>query len=676
MRPISPGFTRIPFAATLAFLLIAEPLIAATPALPPRQEKALHALNRLTFGPRPGDVARVESMGLDAWFEQQLNPASIDDSALDARLADYPAMQLPESELIRRYPGPAQIRQIVRQGEPLPSDPTLHAVYADAIAFYQMRQEEKAAKKPDDPDKAVPQSDLAPLDTASAHIEESFPQSQARAIIAQPPAQRFQTLLTLPAPDLARLRKSLTAPELAALADGLTPSQRETLQALPGSLRMIAAETLETRLLRDLDSNRQLEAVMTDFWLNHFNVYLKKNQQAPYQLSTYERETIRAHALGHFEDLLVATAESPAMLTYLDNARSIGPDSRAAQRIQRLPNAKASAGLNENYGRELMELHTLGVGGGYTQADVTQVAKVFTGWTIARPFQGGGFTFDERRHEPGTKLVLGHTIRESGQQEGLQVLHLLATSPATARFISTKLAVRFVSDDPPPTLVDKMTKTFLASNGDIKAVLRTMFHAPEFWPPQVYRAKVKTPLEFVVSAARAADIEVTNPLGLVQSLDKLGMPLYGMQTPNGYSWKQAEWVGTGALVSRMNFALTLAGDKLPGTRTQWSSLLADTGAKALPVSFDATSPVAPRERKLELLLLGEPVSDRTRATVLGQSSDPAVAQQAATAFDLKGAGGKYAGGAIPRRPASQSPDDSQAAVMAGLLLGSPEFQRR
>ncbi len=224
---------------------------------------------------------------------------------------------------------------------------------------------------------------------------------------------------------------------------------------------------------------------------------------------------------------------------------------------------QASAGLNENYGRELMELHTLGVNGGYTQADVTNVAKVFTGWGLAAKgagngqaaagYQAGQFEFNERRHEPGSKTVLGRTIHEGGEKEGLEVLHMLATSPATAQFVSEKLAVRFVSDAPPQALVDRMAASFLKSNGDIKTVLRTMFQAPEFWSSEVYRAKVKTPEEFVISAVRASGAEVKNPQALVQSLDKLGMPLYGMQTPNGYSWMKDGWVSTGALVSRMNF---------------------------------------------------------------------------------------------------------------------------
>ena len=436
---------------------------------------------------------------------------------------------------------------------------------------------------------------------------------------------------------------------------------------------MVSAEAMESRLLRDLYSERQLEAVMTDFWLNHFNVYSGKSQSEPYLIPTYEREAIRAHALGNFEDLLVATAESPAMLEYLDNSRSIGPNSFAAQ------HQKKQAGLNENYGRELMELHTLGVNGaGYTQADVTQVAKVFTGWTVERPDQedGGTFTFNDRRHEPGSKIVLGHRIPESGVREGLTVLHMLATNPATAHFICTQLAVRFVSDTPPPALVDRMSASFLQSHGDIKTVLRTLWQSPEFWSADVYRAKVKTPEEFVLSAARASGADVREPAALVQSINKLGMPLYGMQTPQGYSWKQDDWVSTGALVSRMNFALVFSNNRLGGTQVNLNNLLNQKQATMVATEYSAHDAADTKEFRLESGLMGQPVSAKTRSAVLSQALDTSVTEQAATQFDLTGSGK----GQIYRprqfgKPGAP-PDDPQAAVMAGLLLGSPEFQRR
>ena len=738
------------------------------------ESRTLHALNRLTFGPRPGDVAAVDAMGLSNWFEMQLNPAKIDDSALNARLAMYPAMQLRQAELMAKYPSQQVIRQMAQRGEYAPSDPVEHAIYADQMAFYKLQQARRAAEKeqaatntgtppsdsmagdsmaPASPpaaparrrgkraaeiaaasggemnssapeamagasDNAADQSNAIlpkdgvtdPMQGASEHVEHLFKDLEAIKIIDLPPDERMKKVLAMSPADFVGFRQSLSGAELGRFSQGLNPQQREIFAAMQNSTRMVASEEMQVRILRDIYSERQLEAVMTDFWLNHFNVYVRKNQNEPYLIPTYEREVIRPNALGKFEDLLVATAKSPAMLMYLDNWQSIGPNSPAAKNGPRFakfaqnPQVKAALkdrGLNENYGRELMELHTLGVNGGYTQKDVTEVAKVFTGWTMEQPARGGEFQFDQRRHEPGSKTVLGKTIKENGANEGLEVLHMLATSPATAKFISTKLAVRFVSDEPPPSLVDKMSQSFLASGGDIKAVLRTMFESPEFWAPAAERSKVKTPLEFVVSAVRASGATVNSPLGLVAALDRLGMPLYGMQTPNGYSWMSEPWVSTGALVTRMNFALVLSGDKLPGVRTDWTKMLSSKelmgksfGSNSGVMSGDVDPEVAAKERKLELLLLGTPLSERTRAAVIAHSNDSTVAIQAAR--DFQGGGGptgigalagEYNMSATPARPNAQNPllalaprnvvpDDRQAAVMAGLLLGSPEFQRR
>jgi hypothetical protein len=319
-------------------------------------------------------------------------------------------------------------------------------------------------------------------------------------------------------------------------------------------------------------------------------------------------------------------------------------------------------------------------GQGYTQQDVTQVAKVLTGWTIDQPFRSGGYQFEPRRHEPGTKTVLGKTVGESGENEGLQVLHMLATSPATAKFISTKLAVRFVSDTPPPAMVDRMAKAFMASGGDIKTVLRTMFDAPEFWSPEVYRAKMKTPEEFVVSAVRASGAEVKNAIPLVQSLEKLGMPLYGMQTPNGYSWMAETWVNTGDLVSRMNFALGLSSDRIPGVQTDWTRLLGKTAAAMEPTALtQGDVGAAAKEAKLETLLLGQAVSERTRSTVLQQFQNQGMQQQAERDFSIRANDfepmAQVLNPAALRQP-GRPPLDREAAMMAGLLLGSPEFQRR
>ncbi|MEI9980559.1 MAG: DUF1800 domain-containing protein [Edaphobacter sp.] len=762
------GSTRALVAGVLCVLMVEQPMVASAAATKPvavstkeiqGQERVLHALNRFTFGPRPGDVAAVQAIGLKRWFEQQLNPADIDDSALEARLAEFPAMRMTSAEMELRYPSPQVLRQIIAKDLPLPSDPVEHAIYADQIAFYKAqkaKQEEKKAAAAEgdgemmsptmakdggtDKEKtALPGDGVDPSVPAMATHEEQFYSGlEAVKIINLPPEERMRRILAMKPDELVAFRRSLSQRELADAAEGLTPLDREALGSLQGSPRMIGAELLASRMLRDVYSEQQLEAVMTDFWLNHFNVYLKKNQNEPYMLPEYEREVIRAHALGRFEDLLVATVKSPAMLMYLDNWQSIGPDSRAAKAAPKVaelaknPQVKQvlkDRGLNENYARELMELHTLGVqcevsedhpvssldkacGQGYTQQDVTQVAKVLTGWTIDRPYCGGGFDFEARRHEPGNKTVMGQVIQgvdyveprgmgpggrrfagggspcgaetfhgdQAGMQEGLRVLHILATSPATAKFISTKLAVRFVSDTPPPALVDRMAKSFLASDGDIKTVLRTMFDSPEFWSPEAYRAKVKTPEEFVISAVRASGADVKNAIPLVQALNKLGMPFYGMQAPNGYSWMAETWVNTGDLVNRMNFALGLSSDRVPGVQTDWGRILGQTGSGMQPVALTASSDAAAaKEEKLEVALLGLKVSDRTRSTVLQQFQDKDLQVQAEKNFSIRPRDlepmAQILNPARPGQP-NRPPLDREAATMAGLLLGSPEFQRR
>jgi uncharacterized protein (DUF1800 family) len=312
------------------------------------------------------------------------------------------------------------------------------------------------------------------------------------------------------------------------------------------------------------------------------------------------------------------------------------------------PNArrKQSSGLNENYGRELLELHTLSVNGGYSQRDVTEVAKVFTGWTIDKPLEGMSFRYDARKHEPGPKFVLGKRIKPNGEDEGKEVLHMLATSSQTARFISLKLAQRFVSDDPPPALVDRMAKTFEKKKGDIREVLSTLFHSPEFWADGAYRAKVKTPLEFVASAMRATGASVDNALPLVRQLGSMGMPLYGAQPPTGYSMKSETWVSSSALLNRMNFALALTSGKVHGVKVDAVQL-----AGGPPVPADATMTLSAMETKL----LAADVSQQTHDSIVAQVAPAKNGEQ---------------------NPKPSQPKPPDASMIAGLLLGSPEFQRR
>ena len=636
-------------------------------------ERILQALGRFTYGPRAGDLERVRAMGLNAWFSQQLNPAKIDDSALEARLEAYPAMRLSLPQLMERYPTQGMVRATMNgRGPGIPGGEAEKAIYADQMA---RQQDKKKGKNPDDM-----ADDVAPL-----------PQEQAAAILAMPPDKRFSALCRMKPQQLRQLRQSLDRDQKEHLTDGFTAQQVEMLAAFNSPQGVVAAEVVQTKLLRDIYSERQLNEVMTDFWLNHFNVYMKKSQQAPYYIASYEHDVIRPRALGHFEDLLVAVASSPAMMNYLDNSLSVGPRSEFANRPARnTKNAKRPDGLNENYARELMELHTVGVNGGYTQKDVTEVAKVFTGWTVGgkrnlrvdsysrRPWmvmQENGAEqvvpeFDWTRHEPGSKVVMGVTIKEGGEKEGMQVLHMLATSPKTAQFISTKLAVRFVSDDPPQAMVDRMAKTFLSTNGDIRRVLMAMINSPEFWSREAYRAKVKTPQDFVVSAVRASGAEVESPGALVNVIADLGMPLYGMQTPNGYSMKADPWNNTASLVERMNFALALSSNRVAGVTTDWTTVLGNQSGTLTPEA---------KEAKLEDRLLHIAVGERTRQTILTQISTDAEQQEAS----LKQVAVKdrkrdplavVAGKAW--RPEEMSGIDSQSALAAGLLFGSPEFQRR
>jgi len=387
-------------------------------------------------------------------------------------------------------------------------------------------------------------------------------------------------------------------------------------------------EMSEQKVLRAIYSPRQLQEVLTDFWFNHFNVDERKGP-VRFMLTEYERDAIRPHVLGKFRDLLGATAKSPAMLFYLDNWMSADPNGphpemgrpsargpfgprRPMPVAPRPQNANAPRGLNENYGRELMELHTLGVDGGYTQHDVTEVARAFTGWTIEQPRQGGGYRFEARLHDPGKKVVLGHTIDAGGVRDGEQVLDLLARHPATARFIATKLVRRFVSDAPPESLVDRAAARFQKTDGDLREVMRTILTSPEFLATEAYRAKVKTPFEFVVSAARTSSADIDDARLLVRTIQQLGMPLYQCQPPTGYKDTADAWVNTGALVGRMNFALALANGRM---------------APHVPADPQALSDI----------LLGGDVSASTQATI-AKAGNP--------------------------------------SQMMALTLGSPEFQRR
>jgi len=682
------------FVGTLFLIIAGLTVLAAArkkqepPAVGDRQ-RVLHALNRFTFGPRPGDVDRVSQQGVDRWFEQQLQPEKISDSDLEARLAPLRTLRMDTREIVENFPPPQVIKAIIDGKETMPRDPAKRAIYEAEIARYEDKQDRKnndgrknEARKSDyikgsatTTDAASAPANTSPESLSANKTEDDekarrreaklYADMKAEELLNMPPDQRMQEIMKMP-PDEQRALLNGRSDTRDQVMATLSPQQRETAMALVNPQQVVQSEVMQAKLLRATYSERQLEEVMTDFWFNHFNVFVGKGADR-YLITSYERDVIRPNALGKFEDLLVATAKSPAMLFYLDNWLSVGPDSDEARGLRRKPQNRGFGGrgrrrrfppppprpvkakrnldgLNENYGRELMELHTLGVNGGYTQHDVTEVARVFTGWTIREPRKGGDFTFEDRRHEPGTKVVLGKKIKERGEKEGLEVLHLLAHHPSTAKFICTKLAQRFVADNPPQPLIDRMAETFLKKKGDIREVLRTMYKSPEFWAPETYQAKVKTPLEFVVSALRATDADVQDATPLLGALQNMGMPLYGMQPPTGYSMKSDAWVNSSALLGRMNFALGLGNDKFKGVKANPAAVL---GAEP-PTDAHQTLTV------FEQAYLDGAVSEQTHAAIVKQLDDPQ----------------------ITRRKLDDNPRTPNAGAIAGLILGSPEFQKR
>jgi uncharacterized protein (DUF1800 family) len=350
----------------------------------------------------------------------------------------------------------------------------------------------------------------------------------------------------------------LYPPPKVAQERGMMPSEMNTP-------RFVILELQQARLLRAVYSQRQLYELMVDFWTNHFNIFAAKGADR-WLTTAYERDTIRPRALGRFRDLLLATAQSPAMLFYLDNWLSVSPDGRMPANARR-------RGLNENYAREIMELHTLGVDGGYSQQDVREVARCFTGWTLVRPRGDPEFRFEPRLHDQGAKTVLGTRIAAGGGiEDGMKVIDLLARHPSTARFIATKLSRRFVADDPPSSLVNRVAESFRRSDGDIRTMIRTIAESPEFYSPEAYRAKVKKPLEYVASALRVTNAETQVTHQLLRYLGRMGEPLFLAQPPTGYPDVGASWISPDMLLTRMNFAADLVANRIDGARVQSTAL--------------------------------------------------------------------------------------------------------
>ncbi len=471
-----------------------------------KDQRIVHALSRLTFGARPGDIDQVRRIGVEKWIDQQLHPERIQENPiLTAKLEPLGTLQMATWQILETYQraGPAALRMML----PLAS--------LNTLLTPQQRQ-----------------TIIRGTNEQKRDLLNSFDAEKRIQIAGSIPPEALN--------DLAEFRK-------------LAMASRQPPQ-------FVNSELMEGKLYRAIYTNRQLEEVLVDFWLNHFNVF---NGKGPVRmlLTSYERNAIRPYVLGRFEDMLLATARHPAMLYYLDNWQS---QASREDLPARNPRARRP-GLNENYGRELLELHTLGVDGGYTQQDVIAVARAFTGWTIRDVNRVAEFQFNPGMHDFTEKVVLGRTIPAGGNEsDGLQVIDIVARHPSTARFISTKLAQRFVADDPPKALVDRMAATFTKTDGDLRVVLQTMFSSREFFSAASWQAKLKSPLEMVVSAVRALNADATDTFALAQRVADLGQPLYGKAEPTGYSNTGEGWANTAGLLARINFASALVEGRVPG----------------------------------------------------------------------------------------------------------------
>jgi uncharacterized protein (DUF1800 family) len=596
---------------------------AAKKTMTPEQRVA-HVLSRLTFGARPGDFEKVKAMGVDAFISQQLDPDSLDAGTVIARLKRLPTLGMATPVILEQYtpPKPAAVQS------PVPAQ---------------------------SPDKAT-----AP---AQKLIVQN-PVSKVPEISANPGMRATQNEMQMDtkkedAGRMPGLPESMRAPDAMA-KPGASPNNAAAPKPTPPprNPQMVVTELQRAKLLRAVYSERQLFEMMVDFWENHFSIFANKDDDR-YLLTSYDRDTIRPFAMGRFRDLLGATAHSPAMLFYLDNWRSSVPRPYAATKDKP---AGVDGGFNENYARELMELHTLGVDGGYTQKDVQEVARCFSGWTIQKPNEQGLFLYRPGLHDDGEKIVLGHRILPGGgMADGERVLDILAMHPATARFIVTKLARRFISDDPPRSVIDRAAAVFLKTDGSIRETLRAIVMSPEFFSTTAYRAKMRSPFEYVAAAMRALNAETDGDRPVLDAIGRMGQPVFGRITPDGYADRADQWLSSGAMIARFNFASALATNRLKGTKIDVARLLSgvdqakkDTVAAKL-IQLAAFGDVSPGTRgALAKTLQSESAANQTQPT----QSPPASVSVA------------YKGnGASP-------PPVPYISELITLLIGSPEFQQR
>ena len=649
-------------------------------------QRIVHVLNRLGFGARPGDVERVKAVGIDNYIDLQLHPEKISDTLAENKLKDLSVLSMSTAELYEKFPQPGQLLRQLQSRGVLPSD---------------------LAEARDNRVKGGANATTA--------------QTPAGEMVAPADATKNGQPQQPPAGNPLDNEKYRAAIQEYYRQNGLQQPQR------------IIVELQASRIMRAVYSERQLQEVMVDFWTNHFNVFAGKGADR-WLLPSYDRDTIRPNALAKFSTLLEATAKSPAMLFYLDNFQSVTPNPQRNQVPRRIgllaelsnqqrrrdgnpmaqpanrqpPVQQQRRGINENYARELMELHTLGVDGGYTQKDVQEVARCFTGWTIFQPRGGaaaannlmggdaarrnaGSFYFNDRAHDDGEKIVLGQKIPAGGGlKDGLMVLDILTHHPSTAKFISTKLLRHFVSDNPSPELVDRIAQTFTKTDGDIRETLRAIFMSPEFNATDAYRAKIKRPFELVVSAIRTLGADTNGGPGTHQWIARMGEPLYGFQTPNGYSDLAESWVNTGGLLERMNFGLALASNRVQGTRVNLSTVTGNVN-RAEPNKAKVM------DESLKTILAGD-VSPATKDALLKQLDQEMVvslpgartqepreiggAGQMGPDVQMDGPPGpppdRLAGG--PRqqqqRPRVEASINDPVTKVVGLILGTPEFQRQ
>jgi uncharacterized protein (DUF1800 family) len=651
-------------------------------------QRLLHVLNRAGFGARPGDVERVRAMGLDRYIEQQLHPETIDDSVAESKVQNLDVLKMTTAELYTKFPQPGRLLKRLERDGKLPPE----------LAALRENKGKNEAGAPND--MAAKDGDAATMMTAEGANKQD----------ADAPAKADEK--------------------------GAANGKKEYREAirdyyLDNNLRppqQIVAQLQASRILRAVYSERQLQEAMVDFWTNHFNVFAGKGADK-WLLVSYDRDTIRPHAMGKFYDLLLSTAQSPAMLFYLDNFQSVSPNAQAGlgrnrnmqgqgqgrqrpllemlarrrgiadgitgprpsmpqqQQAQVQPQQKrAKRGINENYARELMELHTLGVDGGYTQKDVQEVARCFTGWTIFAPRGAAGgmgrmedagqFYFNARLHDDGEKLVLGHKIPAGGGiKDGLMVLDILAHHPATAKHVAYQLSQRFVSDNPSDALVERVAAVYTKSDGDIRETLRAIFISPEFNAPEAYRAKIKQPFELTVSAIRALGGETNGGPAIQQWVARMGQPLYGYQTPNGYADVAEAWVNTGSLLERLNFCLALASNRINGTRVDLSRFAVGPTVNG-PNNSSALDQSRILDRFVNLILQGE-VSPGTKETLLRQLAQQTPVQAAPAEME-KTADARVGPRAARREMARNDVPSGNPEVtkIVGLILGSPEFQRQ